>query len=128
MDFKNCPECGKLFLYSGRSIVCDECTKKDSQDFEKVRSYLRENPKQKLADVSEATGVSVKKINKYIQDGRLVASEGLSGAYKCSSCGVGIQRGRFCDSCAKKLSTRASNVLSEGLKKSSTVRMHTKKD
>ena len=71
MNIKNCPKCGKLFSPVGGSLICKDCIRAEEQEFEKVRDYLRENRGADINVVSEKTGVSTKKILRYLKEGRL---------------------------------------------------------
>ena len=59
MKLRNCPQCGKLFVYSHRNL-CPECLKKDEQDFDTVRDFLYDNPQASLEEISEETRISTK--------------------------------------------------------------------
>ena len=111
MNIKNCPKCGKLFSPVGGSLICKDCIKAEEQEFERVRDYLRENRGADINIVSEETGVSTKKILKYLRDGRLEITEGMGDFLKCEKCGVSIRSGQYCRSCAEKVSKNLSSVL-----------------
>lgn len=59
MNLRNCPQCGKLFVYNIRNL-CPECIKKDEKDFGCVRDYLYNHPRATIEEISEETGVSYK--------------------------------------------------------------------
>ncbi|WP_245984897.1 hypothetical protein [Biomaibacter acetigenes] len=52
MELRNCPVCGKLFVYTVRNL-CPECAKKDEENFEKVRQYLYDVPQATLEEIAE---------------------------------------------------------------------------
>lgn len=103
METKNCPKCGRLFTHI-RDPLCPECTKEEELTFQKVRAYLKEFPGDSIAKVSRETGVSTRKINKYLREGRLEVSDGLSDFLTCMSCGKPIPTGKFCRDCSSRLS------------------------
>jgi len=110
MEVRNCPECGKVFTYI-RTNLCPECQKKDDEDFRVVRAFIARNPGANVATVSEQTGISEKKIFRYIKEGRLEFGIGkASGPMACEVCGAPIPSGRLCKACSDKLAS--------GLKKS----------
>lgn len=122
METKNCPKCGKLFT-SIKDPLCPECTKAEEELFQVVRAYLKEFPGNNVAQISKDTGVSPKKINKYLREGRLEVTEGLSDFLTCMNCGKPITTGRFCRECSTKLSkgfqsyaTRKEEVNKDGAK------------
>lgn len=124
VEMKNCPRCGRLFS-SLKDSLCMNCLKAEEEQFETVRKYLKENPGNTVAQVSRDTEVSVKKINRYLREGRLEVTEGLGDYLTCLNCGTPIKTGKFCASCSNKLSKSfeaATEVIDEAAK--SGPRMH----
>lgn len=87
--------------------LCPECDKKDQEEFAKVRAYLRESPTAQISDVSEATGVPVKRIQEYLREGRLVLAERVDWL-RCERCGAPIATGWLCPKCAAEINRMAS--------------------
>jgi len=104
MALANCRECGKLFLKIS-SDICPECQKKEEEDFNRVKDYLKENPNAKIAEIMEGTGVTETRINKFIRAGR------LSIKPTCESCGKAIDSGRLCPECRLKLLREVRNII-----------------
>lgn len=102
MQIANCTRCGKVFGPAIGRRLCPDCAKLDQEEFDAVRNYLRENPGADIVEVSEATGVPVKRIQEYLREGRLVLAQGVEWL-KCEQCGKPIVTGRFCPECAAKL-------------------------
>lgn len=103
MDLRNCPECGKLFVYNHRNL-CPACLKKDEEGFDRVRDFLYDNPQATLEEISEATEVSTKSILEYLKEGRLMlSSKNVNIVLSCETCGAPILYGRFCEKCTGKL-------------------------
>jgi len=103
MNLKNCKSCGKLFDYTGNPL-CPECVKKDEEDFEKVKEYLEDNPTANVNNISEETEVSVKRITRFLKEGRLECKSVENSLLKCEKCGKPIRAGRYCNECLKKIS------------------------
>lgn len=103
MDVRNCIRCGKMFRSVGGRRLCPDCVKAEMEEFHAVKEYLREHPHANILDVSQATGVSVKKLRDYIREGRLVLAEGADWGIKCENCGAPVKTGRFCPECAEEL-------------------------
>lgn len=101
MRLRNCARCGTLFASPGGQELCARCVREDQEDFEKVRKYLKENPRAALLEVSQATGVSVPRIKEYIRQGRLALSTEGDEGLTCERCGRPISTGRFCERCAR---------------------------
>jgi flagellar operon protein (TIGR03826 family) len=106
MDVKNCKRCGKMFQFMG-SYICMNCVRRDDEDFGKVKGYVLDHPGASLVEVSEATGVNIRTISRFLREGRLDA-EGLDltfdeGEMVCENCRRPIKSGRFCENCLQNL-------------------------
>lgn len=121
MEMRNCPRCRKVFNYIS-SPICESCEKEEEKIFESVRDYLKQNPNFTLAQVSEATGVSAKKILKYVKEGRLEISKGMHGEIKCEQCNKPISKGKYCDSCVIQISQQVEDMFT--VTKKPAARMH----
>lgn len=132
VNLRNCPKCGKLFVYIAKDL-CPECVQQEEVLFEKIRTYIKNHPGCNLQEVSENTEVSVDKILLYLREGRLVGMSSQLGAeLQCLSCGKPIAGGRLCEKCADSLGKELSEVMhrpgklrSKGLDRN---KMHTKED
>ena len=102
-ELKYCKMCKKMFTYYGGAVLCNECKEKDELDFKKVRDYLRDNKGASLQEVSEATEVSINRINRYLKEGKIEVSDDSPLKLKCERCGEPIPSGRFCNKCAASL-------------------------
>ncbi len=111
MRVSNCVRCKKAFaVVSGP--VCPACLQKEEEQFESVKEFLEDNPGATMEEISDGTEVPVKRISKFIKDGRL---EGVSGtSFNCSKCGAKITKGNYCADCAKKLQQNLANIKAGG--------------
>ena len=109
METINCPRCGKLFLKFIEPI-CPPCVKEEEEIFERVRLYVKEHPNCSIKEASDACDVPVKRILKYIRDGKLEASHGMAGEITCGKCGKPILIGRMCDICANEASSQVKTM------------------
>jgi len=109
---KNCPRRGVIFIPITDKI-CKECVKAEEETYEKVRTYVRDNPHQGLQAVADACEVSVKRLLVYLQDGRLHASEGMDGELTCSKCGKAIRTGRMCEHCVLEVGFTVRDMKQE---------------
>ncbi len=127
MEVRNCPRCGKIFTFI-TSPICSNCEKEEENIFQTVRAYIEENPDAKMSKVSEETGVSVQKIIRYIKDGRLEVSKGISGEIVCENCGCPIKTGRYCEPCLVLVNRQVKELFSANPSPSSSkMRMYTAK-
>ena len=70
-----------------------------------VKKYVREHPNVDVKELSEEMDVSVRQINRWVREERLVFSDDSPVGLPCESCGVTIKTGRFCDKCKAELAT-----------------------
>ncbi len=113
-QLQNCPKCGKLFVKGVRDI-CPDCYEQVEEEYRAVAQYLRkkENRRANIYEVSEATGVSIRQIRLFIQQGRLSLADLPEMGYPCQSCSRIIREGNLCKACSKKLSRQMKKVLEE---------------
>ncbi len=121
MDIANCPRCGKIFTKMSEPI-CANCLKEEEEQFKLVKKYVDEHPDCIIADVVEATGVSEKKVLKYVREGRFEATAHLSST-TCEKCGRPIRMGKYCEKCILEINDDVSKAFTE--KKYEGPRMHT---
>ncbi len=108
MELKNCKKCGRL--HNGTGKICSECLKKEEEKFNLVKSYLKEYPDSSLIKVSDETGVTVAEIERFLREGRLQVTTGMSDFLKCMKCGSPITTGRYCPECEKKVMNDVKTV------------------
>ncbi|HHX23594.1 MAG: TIGR03826 family flagellar region protein [Tepidanaerobacteraceae bacterium] len=109
MKLKNCPQCGKLFIYSLHNL-CPDCIAKDEDNYNLVRDYLYDNPNASVDEISEKTGVPSKNILEYLKEGRLILKKNnINILLSCERCNEPILSGRFCEKCAGKLKNSLSS-------------------
>ncbi len=98
---KSCKLCGMPFTSNGISDKCTQCTKRDEDDFKKVREYLYLHPGAKIFDVSKELDMSISKIKRYLREGRIEIVEKNNRFLKCEVCGKSLCSGLYCDVCYK---------------------------
>lgn len=100
----NCSRCDALFVQAVRDI-CPKCYQQVEQEYELCARFLRkrENRGSTIYQVSDATGVSVKQITKFIKEGRISVTGNPNLGYPCESCGNMIRVGTRCEDCIKDL-------------------------
>lgn len=109
-EVRNCRRCKKIFMYVTGVQLCDACKRLDEEDFEKVRSFVRDFPGATVQEVSKETGVPTQMIYRYLKEGRLEVSEKSPIALLCENCGARIKSGRFCINCSKRLANDMINA------------------
>lgn len=116
MNVENCPRCGKLYVKNYRGL-CPACIKEVDQQCEKCVKYLKENRKCTIQELSEATGVSVKQITRFIREGRISIVDNPDMFYACDICGAPIRDHTMCESCRQRLSKNMADVQEEEKRK-----------
>ena len=123
MSIANCPKCNKVFTKYADPL-CSECMKEEENIFSGVKKYLQDNPGSSLGQVAIETGVSTKKIMRYLKEGRLIITNTEGIELTCISCGKRIFTGRYCDACVIKVNQEVGDLFSSA--KKPTAVMHTR--
>lgn len=114
---KVCEKCGGKMVYVfGETFECTECKNRKLTDFGKIREYLEINGPQTAVTISRDTGVDVKKIQSYLDEGRIEISESSDVYIKCQICGADIRYGKICSECAAKMSRTGEKGMFVGEK------------
>lgn len=124
MDVRNCKRCGKIYNYTG-SAVCNNCLRQEQEDFEKIRDYLFRNPNSSAAEVSEALGIELKVISRFLKEGRLEADYiRMSGdsVLSCEKCGKPVNSGRFCENCVREMQADFSKAAKPASQSNTSIR------
>lgn len=103
MDVRNCRSCGRLFNYLAGPPICEACKNALEEKFVEVKEYIRENKEAYITRISEDCGVSVKQIQQWVREERLILTEGSNVYIDCENCGAPIRTGRFCEECKAKM-------------------------
>lgn len=109
-DLSNCSRCDKLFI-KVNSDLCPACYKAIDEEYRICADYLRDNKLVSIYDLSEATGVSVKQIMRFIKEGRISKADSPNLVYPCEACGEPINEGKLCKKCSERLQKGFKQVL-----------------
>jgi len=67
-----CRKCGQMFDYTGgMTAYCKPCGEGMANEFGNVIEYIKRHPGVTAIEASEATGVDVKKILRFIREGHI---------------------------------------------------------
>ena len=111
MAIRNCRKCDRIFADDNFDL-CPICRDKDMADFKKVKDFLYDYPGADIQTVSEATGVSTKKIIKFLREGKLeIRDDSPNLVLDCERCGAPIKTGRFCNKCVAEMEREFKSVL-----------------
>ncbi|ETT65490.1 MULTISPECIES: TIGR03826 family flagellar region protein [Paenibacillus] len=112
MNLDNCPRCGRLFVKNLMGL-CQSCIKELEHEYEICVNYLRENKGTNIQELSDATGISIKEITRFIREGRISIANAPNMMYPCEVCGTLIRDGHMCDSCRSRLRKDLTNAVKE---------------
>ncbi|AIQ76852.1 MULTISPECIES: TIGR03826 family flagellar region protein [Paenibacillus] len=112
MNLDNCPRCGRLFVKNLMGL-CQACIKELEHEYEICVNYLRENKGTNIQELSDATGISIKEITRFIREGRISIANAPNMMYPCEVCGTLIRDGHMCDSCRSRLRKDLTNAVKE---------------
>ncbi|NMO96611.1 flagellar protein [Paenibacillus lemnae] len=112
MNVGNCPRCGKLYALNLRDM-CINCQKEIEQEYERCVEYLRKERGATIHEVSEATGVSIQQITRFVREGRISTVEAPNMNYPCEVCGILIRESNMCESCRSRLTKEIRQVVTD---------------
>lgn len=70
MAYVICKICGKMFKKDGNEY-CDTCGAESKKEYDLVVDYIANHPDHIILDIITETGVSVKSINRFIEEGSI---------------------------------------------------------
>lgn len=71
-----CKHCYQVFRSKIRTCTCNKCRYKDENHFDEIEQYLKLYPNSNALQISEELGIHVYEIIKYMEEGRLIRSNG----------------------------------------------------
>lgn len=113
-----CDKCGKLFSSLHGEKLCPPCNAVDQAAQDKMKEYLRENPKASLKEAAEATGApadSLKRLSIEVMSAKLNSNKKVDAVYPCANCGTMIKSGTYCPACAAELQKKAQQSASANI-------------
>jgi len=109
MSLSNCKRCGNLFSRVSQP-VCPECIRKEDKQLEQANGWMRDNPGQTINALSEATGIELPHILKWVRQKRITLAD-KSCVVICKRCGEAVFSGTLCDRCKLSLSHDLSQEI-----------------
>ncbi|MGN1314965.1 MAG: flagellar protein [Lachnospiraceae bacterium] len=111
MNVKNCKRCKRLFNYVTGPMLCAACREEEEAKFQEVKKYVSENINTDIQTVSEVCDVSVKQIQQWVREERLVFSDDSPMGIACERCGAMIKSGKYCAKCKADLTNVLNNAI-----------------
>lgn len=103
----HCPDCGGVMVFKGvGEYECEDCGRKELDDYGKVRGYVEKHRGATMVDVEKETGVKQKAIRKMLREERIEVAADSRTFLRCEVCGADIRSGRFCEKCKVNVNRR----------------------
>lgn len=122
MNVRNCRKCGRIFNYVVGPFICPSCRDSLEQDFQRVKTYVREHHGATINEVAEICEVEVSQIHQWLREERLELAEGSGIVLNCEICGAPIMSGRYCDKCRRDLTMGLKDVVRASKKEEPEIR------
>ena len=104
---------GVVKFHGSGKYICSECGNVVLDDFGKVKDFLEKRGPSNIAEISYATGLEKTVIARLLMDGRIqVARQTVDGRI-CASCGVPINRGKYCSDCSLIIASQKRSKKNE---------------
>ncbi len=114
MEVRNCRTCGRLFNYiGGNPNMCPACRDDLEKKFQEVKTYIQDNPRATIQQISEDNEVSTNQLRQWIREERLQFTDDSPIGIECENCGASIKTGRFCENCKNTM----ANSLAQSIEK-----------
>ena len=111
MDVRNCKKCGRLFNYVSGLPICQVCREEIEKKFVEVKEYIREHKISGVTEVAEACDVTIKQIQQWLRDDRLMLADDSPLGIACERCGKTIKGGKFCAACSNEMANSFKSVM-----------------
>ncbi len=115
MNVRNCKRCRRLFNYVMGPMLCTTCREEMEAKFQEVKKYVAENVRTGIQEVAEACDVSVKQIQQWIREERLVFSDDSPIGMPCERCGAMIKSGKYCNRCKNDLTNTLNDAIGRNI-------------
>ena len=105
-----CENCGKLFSSVHGEKLCPSCNAVEQAAKDKMKEYLRDNPKASLKEAADATGApadTLKRMSMEVISAKLSSNKAIDSAHPCANCGTMIKSGTYCPACNAELQKKA---------------------
>ncbi len=102
-----------MYQYISGPSICPQCKKKEEEQFQVVKEYLRKNPGASMQQVSIDTDTPVGLIESFLRQGRLQVSPDSPIALSCENCGAKILSGRYCNRCSSEVNSSINDMAKE---------------
>ena len=106
MNIRTCKKCRRLFNYVMGPSFCPACREQEEDKFQEVKKYVQEHGRCRMQEVAEACDVTMKQIQQWIRDDRLMLSDDSPMGIECERCGKMIKGGKYCPTCSNEMAAK----------------------
>lgn len=111
MNVRTCRKCRRLFNYVMGPSFCPDCRAKEEDQFQVVKKYVQEHGRASMQEVAEACDVTMKQIQQWLRDDRLMLADDSPLAIECERCGKMIRGGKFCPTCSVEMAAKLQSAM-----------------
>ena len=115
MNVRTCRKCRRLFNYVMGPSFCPDCRAKEEDQFQVVKKYVQDHGRATMQEVAEACDVTMKQIQQWLRDDRLMLTEDSPLTIECEKCGKMIRAGKFCPSCSSEMAAQLQSAMGNPL-------------
>lgn len=115
MNVRTCRKCRRLFNYVMGPSFCPDCRAKEEDKFQEVKKYVQDHGRASMHEVAEACEVTMKQIQQWIRDDRLMLADDSPLAIECERCGRMIRGGKFCPECSNIMAAKLQAAMGDPL-------------
>ena len=111
MNVRTCRKCRRLFNYVMGPSFCPECRTKEEDKFQEVKKFVQDHGRASMQEVAEACDVTMKQIQQWLRDDRLMLADDSPLAIECERCGKMIRGGKFCPACSNEMAAKLQSAM-----------------
>lgn len=126
MNVRTCKKCRRLFNYVMGPSFCPECRKREEDKFQEVKKYVQEHGRASMQEVAEVCDVTMKQIQQWIRDDRLMLADDSPMGIECERCGKMIRGGKYCPECSTDLAAKFQSAMGNPFAKEVVKKQETK--
>lgn len=126
MNVRTCKKCRRLFNYVMGPSFCPECREREEDKFQEVKKYVQEHGRASMQEVAAVCDVTMKQIQQWIRDDRLMLADDSPMGIECERCGKMIRGGKYCPECSTDLAAKFQSAMGNPFAKEVVKKQETK--
>ncbi len=107
LKISKCTICKKEYLDTSSSVnkskkVCPICQKSKKESQQKIRNYIKNNPKISIIELTKNLNISEEIVVECLKAGIIETTKKSPTLLSCLKCGEPIRSGEYCEKCKRK--------------------------